>query len=273
MENVKFDYLTYNIFDPKGKYTDNEFIPTKSRFWDNQGICKVIVEHPAGSQQSQGSRFLIHFENKQKEEVFGFLSCVHVIEFTDLHRGHRRANPDEIFLEFQSGFHRFKVSDIQTEGLPPYIFGPIDLYFVPVSHDFCAKMASFNINFFPLMSSIQNQRVWILQFPENQGLHISTATLTNMWSSEEAFPLHPLSTAEGSSGSPLVQQCNTQYGVIGMHQGVNTNRTYNIAISASTINDVLCIALDQNHPVNLDFPGDYNFPQNVTEDSESMNTS
>ena len=181
--------------------------------WLN-GACKITVENPPGQLLDQGSGFLFRFQSRQNVEVFGLLTCYHVVQRA-LHDNQPIPDPQWIYIQFKADLgYRDMLQNIQLQNVPPIFSVGRDVYFQEVSITFRNDMVARNINFFQELNRYLDQQVWIPQYPLNGDRHLATASVQHqMWFNRR----HRVSTQRGSSGSPLLQLDNGELKAIGMH--------------------------------------------------------
>ena len=281
----QIDYITFQLVEDQVYIPGSELTPTNLALWNQQGVCKVTVQDPPGTQLSQGTGFLFHWQTQEGTQVFGMMTCSHVIHFKDINDRLISAAPNQIWLEFQSAQQRYRLSDILLQETQPYKFELFDVYFARVSDQFRGQMTTGNINFLHFADCI-DQRIWIPQYPDNQVLHISMASFRNHWHVAGRNSLHRISTKSGSSGSPIGQWQNNDFKVIGMHRGLCTDTMHghdactdtniainhtmlNIAINQTTILHVLALALSYQ-PLDLNDLGEFTTSNIVQEATNSM---
>ena len=196
-----------------------------------------------GQRSEGGSGFLFRFRrNDEQREVFGFLTCYHVIRFDPQQPLPGTA---QVMIRFQSDPPLdVSLDQIQDVNAEVHLSAQNDIYFIEVSPQYRTIFAGNRIPFYESMDPVQDQQLWIAQYPGSTERHVANALLTRQLLPNAPFFPHQVSTSQGSSGSPLLQfvQGQIQNGLvaIGMHHGeLQPNPPLNYASSIATIKDFL----------------------------------
>ena len=246
------EWILFNNIEPHGLVPGCQLASVKDLEWF-EGVCKVTVHHTPGDINSQGTGFLFRFETARQEEVkeiFGFLTCDHVLYYDVTNDEKKLASPEEIFLDFEGGDHFEKLSDIRETGSEPLRSLQNDIYFMQFSDAFRSDLERRNAHFFRGMGLNNEQHVIIPQYPGGQR-SLAYAMFANTWIPDQrhTFTLHNVSTQCGSSGSPLLQVHMGERGVIGMHHGLWTGTAQNVATPIAYITQVLNDLLQGRAPI------------------------
>ena len=217
------------------------------------GVCKVIVT--AAQKIGNGSGFLFSFHSDENREIFGLLTCYHVIH---IDRQQGIPGPAQVTLEFHASpqGHSGSVVTVnlaqkQETNATPILSPNHDIYFLELSNQFRQDMTTRGIPVYESMEPKLNGQVWIAQFPGGTRRYVASAILhSNLNPTERIFP-HRVSTHTGSSGSPLLQRAHQGNNLcaIGMHHGeflndeLHYNPPLNYATSIVTIKDILNYSL------------------------------
>ena len=236
-------YFTFSIIKPQVD------VPSSDRVNEDQfhGVCKVTVA--AGQLTGQGSGFLFKFQSDEHREIFGLLTCYHVIHFD---RQQAIPVPAQVTLEFQSraqaqasSLVRRTLAQAQNPNAQPILSPEHDIYFLELSAQFRQDIATSGIPVYESMDPVFDRQVWIAQFPGGTQRHVANAIFdASLNPTGGVFP-HRVSTRPGGSGSPLLQQVQqgNNLRAIGMHHGgygnIPMHGPLNYATSIVTIKDIL----------------------------------
>ena len=120
--------ITFRIYEPQALIHGSDLVKEN---WFT-GVCKLRIKDQSGNLIASGTGFLIQFTIDPQREVFGFLTCCHVIP---LDAQSRPLDPAHVFLKSQAmGVH--KLRDIQLAGTTPLFSQFSDFYFVQISPAF-----------------------------------------------------------------------------------------------------------------------------------------
>ena len=226
------DYFTFEIIDQQGLIQGSDRV--REQLFN--GVCIVSV-----NQQECGSGFLFRFRTDQNIEMFGFLTCYHVIRNRALQP---LPGPAQITIRFDSNPPvQRTLTQAQIPNREPIVSPAHDIYYLEVSQQFRNDMQAHGIPFYESTDPFGSHQVWIAQYPGPTGQrHIANATMTAGWLTTGPLIHHIVSTGEGSSGSPLLLYMLEQdtLRTIGMHQGgLRGNPNVNVAASIANIMHVL----------------------------------
>ena len=233
-------YFTFSIINPQVNVPGSDLID-ENLF---NGVCKVVVT--AGQKTGKGSGFLFSFQSDEQREIFGLLTCYHVMH---IDRQQGIPGPAQVMLEFHSSPPGLVVTEslaqAQLPNAQPILSPNHDIYFLELSNQFRQDMTTRGIPVYESMQPKLNGQVWIAQFPGGTQRHVANAIFdASLNPTGGVFP-HRVSTRPGSSGSPLLQQVQqgNNLRAIGMHHGgygnIPMHGPLNYATSIVTIKDIL----------------------------------
>ena len=224
--------LPFTEVELEGRMPGSDLIPhTNDEPWV-RGVCKVITKNLEGNVKMLGTGFLFQVLNSHEGTVRGFLTCYHVATCDYV----TRVEQNQITLDFQLLKQNHVLSTIQKENYKPIFNKQSDFYFMALSDKFCDELINkYGVQFISEAEPVNEELIFAPQHPEGKELHNASASVDSSWNVKRLQNWHNVSTEEGISGAPLLQQHGDEMRVIGINRGYHKREKVNLAITIDTI--------------------------------------
>ena len=237
-ENVqerRLGLYLYSNCTPQALVPTSELEPHPLDDPNYSGVFQVVVEDLNGIRRSYGTGFFVRLKLEDDAELFGFLTCGHVINYTQIPSG--LPHPSQIFIQRENNMNRIWFrNEWEPVGIP--LFYEDDVYFLVFSLQQHNQLEAMGINFLYITEENTSPFVRIPQYPIRNIMSPRTEFriakgLLRYHMTGQKF-LHESSTLGGSSGARIMIHLpsSNEYRVIGMHAGtLGIEENYGFTIS------------------------------------------
>ena len=237
------DYIVYENFNNEALIPGSQLMPHSLDDPTYSGVFQVAVEDQNGQRRSFGTGSFVRLKLADDSELFGFLTCYHVIKYPSISE---LPPPYQIFVRHNiddtSKSIRFK--DESAPVGDPIYSETDDFYFLVVSDAFKNKWN--DISFLEITDKNPSDSIVEVLIPQ---FLIDALNKTDFYLSKglmcetikgQRFK-HKSSTLPGTSGAPIMIhiESTSEHRVIGMHQGNIENKPANFGLTVSRILAVL----------------------------------